>query len=269
MGLTVKLTRRRSETFPPPYLFLFFIDFSGIFFLVFIFIFEYISGRFLLTSGTRWHYPRAGWKSDPTALVWSDSDFKNNPSDSHSSPSSSVSPISARTRLVLFFYYFFFPFFCLSYILCFCCKWISVFFLFFSVWKMNGFVESADDKQAASVTWTPSLLFSNRRGRWPLNVETRCWGRRCGLHFQDEFFWAYEVKKKKRKTIFDQKKEGKRKKRTFTVRYCALSVSPQIKYCCCKFSNSAELRYLQYLDPKYYLFASQRTYSTLQHQLAR
>lgn len=212
MGLTVKLTRRRSETFPPPYLFLFFIDFSGIFFLVFIFIFEYISGRFLLTSGTRWHYPRAGWKSDPTALVWRDSDFKNNPSDSHSSPSSSVSPISARTRLVLFFYYFFFPFFCLSYILCFCCKWISVFFLFFSVWKMNGFVESADDKQAASVTWTPSLLFSNRRGRWPLNVETRCWGRRCGLHFQEEFFWAYEVKKKKERPFSTKKRKEKEKK---------------------------------------------------------
>ena len=99
---------------------------SVVFFGVFTFIFEYISGRFLLTSGTRWHYPRAGWKSDPTALVWRDSDFKNNPSDSHSSPSSSVSPISAQPRLVLCFFYFFS--FCLSYIMCFCCKWISVFF---------------------------------------------------------------------------------------------------------------------------------------------
>lgn len=110
----------------PPYLFLFFIEFSGIFLFLSLFL-SIFQGEFLLISGTRWHYPRAGWKSDPTSLVWRDSDFKNNPSDYHSSPSS-VSPIPAQTCLVLLFFFSIFFFFCLSYILCFCCKWISVFF---------------------------------------------------------------------------------------------------------------------------------------------
>ena len=186
MGLTVKLTRRRSETFAPP------ISVSVLhwiqwYFFVSIFIFEYISGRIppdfwdtLTLSTCRMEI----WPDLPGLKgQWLQKQSVRLPFFSFVSFTHSSANVSC---VIIFFFYFFLLLFILYSV--FLLQVNICFFLFFSVWKMNGFVESADDKRAASVTWTPPLLFSNRRGRWPLNVETRCWGRRCGLHFQEEFF---------------------------------------------------------------------------------
>lgn len=67
MGLTVKLMRRRSETSPPPYLFLFFVDLRDI--LVFLFIFEYILGGIPPDFWDTLTFPRAGRKSNPRSLL--------------------------------------------------------------------------------------------------------------------------------------------------------------------------------------------------------
>ena len=137
------------KPFLPPYLFLFFIEFSGIFLFLSLFL-SIFQGEFLLISGTRWHYPRAGWKSDPTSLVWRDSDFKNNPSDYHSSPSS-VSPIPAQTCLVLLFFFLFFsssvyPIFCVS---------VASEYLFFSV------LQCVKNEWICWVSWWQTSSISN------------------------------------------------------------------------------------------------------------
>lgn len=200
MGLTVKLTRRRSETFPPPYLFLFFVDLSDIF--VFIFIFEYVLGWFLLTSGTRWHYHvQDGNRTHPPWFkgAWRDNDFMNDP-PSLCFPSFLVSftHFSANVSCVILFFLFssVYPIFCVFLLqvnICFFCspvcenEWIYSYTYVCLAGKKNQLMTTA--ASAVSIRNLDSM-FALFKSSWPVAPECRdkMRGSRCGFQFQEEYF---------------------------------------------------------------------------------
>lgn len=82
--------------------------------------------------------------------------------------------------------------------------------------------KSADDnssicRQKSGLHFCSAL---NRRGRWPLNVEERCVAVDALYTSSWKIISAYEVKM----TLLNQKKEKWKKRLSFIVRYCKLSV---------------------------------------------
>lgn len=120
------------KPFLPVYLFLFFIDLSDIFGFDHYFWVCFTDFWDTLTL------PRAGWRSDPPSLV-----YRKSLKGLHKRLVKHPFPLLLRQfhpfqckHVLCYFFYFFF---CLSYNLCFCCKWISVFFSVLQCVKMNGF----------------------------------------------------------------------------------------------------------------------------------
>lgn len=122
------------KPFLPPYVSV--LHWFKWYFFVCIFIFEYILGRFLLTSGTHWHFcVQDGNLTHPPRFkgrAWRDSDFINDPSRLW--PPLLPHQFHPFQRKHVRCCFVFLNFFCSPYLMCFCCRWISV-FLFFSVWK--------------------------------------------------------------------------------------------------------------------------------------
>lgn len=159
-----------------------------------------------------------------------------------------ISPISAQTCLVLYSFLFYFPLFILYSVFL---LQVNICFFCSSVCENEWTYSYMYVLQTKKKIWSPSLLIFQ-----PLNVETR-----CGVTDVDKYFGLWG----KNDPFKTKKKEINSFKRLpFVVRYCMLSVSPQLHIAVVSFPtllnwgtrDTLIFGYCHEQCPKYYLFAS-------------